>query len=282
MNGEERSCTREENAMIDDMHTIIASLRNYQGKPSEVDWKLRFDRTHGEPKVYMFGEEHTDVIGLIETLSEINSMLKRNDIILFEGGDRNSALIVNCGLERIYDIFVQWQFEKLGKSYNDIFSWNKHVHFRKLFESTKKSYDLTGLSIADAKCGYWDDGDAIRRSAADLSRISHYIAQRNTTMVAAIKDRLKTYDRVIINTGYGHMPLGDFIVSLRRNRKYYKAHPTVDLSDYYRLVDSERRAPTGTFKLEPDSGSSKVIYDYFKNERVPYFEAIHGKFLSNR
>lgn len=277
--GEIRPCTPRELVMIDDMHTIIRAVRNYELiDPKEIAWAGHASKRNANPKVLFYGESHPEIIGRIQTLGAINQDLKKGDILLLEGSDWREDLIADCGVQLIYGIFVQWQYEKLGRSYSDSFKWRREQGFAKMLQITRESYDLSGLNIANAKCGYWDNGAAIAICVKDLSKVNDYLATRNSSMVDAIKHRLATYDRVIINTGFLHMPSGDFML----HQSLYKAKSLSFPSkrkDFYPFIAKEKAKIARSVKLDEGAGSTQVIYDYLKSEKIPYRERIHGKML---
>lgn len=277
--GEIRECTPEENDMIEDVHMIIREVRNYDRVKNDVTWFGR--QSKKPPRVLFYGESHPEIIGRIETLGAINAALERNDVLLLEGDDwKMPHFQKRCGINLIFNIYVQWQFQKLGRTYLESFKWQKQHHFLHLFKTTLDSYDLTGLSINDVRCGYWDNRVAIDASLEDTNKISYYLPTRNASMVDAIDKSLSLYDRVIINTGFAHMPIGDYNICQERNKKSKISFPK-KRREFYRLVDEQRKKHPAqrSIQLDDSDGTTKVIYDYLKRKKVPYQERIHGRML---
>lgn len=281
--GQARPCSVRELAMIDDMQTIITTVRNFeQSNPEEINWFGRRKTKTGSPEVYFFGERHPEIIGRMQTLGAINSLITHKDILLLEGADWQSPHFRDCGVQVVFHIFLLWQFEKLGRSYTESFKWQKNIEYRQMFNVTRKSYDLTGLTIADLRCGYWDDAKAIENSLRDLTKISQYLPARNGAMVEAIKDGLKKYDRVFVNAGFAHLPTGDGFSFALRNRDYLKVNGPLSYGKFYRLVDEELQKPEAArvVKLDDGDGSTKVINDYLKKEKINFVEMTHGKMMN--
>lgn len=281
-NGVERPCTKKELSVIDDVTYIITSVRNYQTNDADnAGWFVHKKTKSRKPKVEFYGEAHPQVLGRIQTLGEINNSLMPGDVMLLEGADRKIAHFGKCGLKFIASIFIQLQFQRMGRSYSDIFEWKKKAEYAQLFKNTEKSYDLSGLSIADMKCGYWDDSDAIEKSVTNKARdVVQYLEVRNISMTKAIDEGLKKYSRVLINTGLAHMPLGDTLIFKHDNAGYFKtAQHSMD--DVYKIIDMSKKQAHNqrSFKVDDATGTSKVIFEYLKNNDIPFVEAIHGKML---
>lgn len=270
-----RECNRKEQRMIDGMHTIIRAVYNFD----ELALKGRFlvsDDSRQNPRVLFFGEAHTKIIGQMETLGAINMLAKKGDQVLLEGNHRNT-LVGECGLELVFRIYRDWQLEKLGQPYEGDGAWKlaEREKLREVLESTRESYDLTGLNIAHLKCGFWDDNAGIRDA---LKRGVTYAntKKRNKSMRDAISEGLLSAGQVFINTGFAHMPTGDLLKNRLRNIANVANFPKT-LPQFYSLAKAERRLPgsSSPLKLSKEAGSSAVIYKYLKNNGISYGEYIH-------
>lgn len=281
-NGVSRACSAKESAMIDDMHFIIRSIRNYEhSHPDETMWLVREKSHYGKVRIKFFGERHNEIIGMIQTLATINAEIGHKDILLLEGADRRHS-VFKCGVEQIFRIFWTLQWEKTGRSYSDLSHWSKNPEYVKMFETTRKSYDLTGLAIGDMHCGYWDD-DKARAASVTANNIKSFLTPRNESMVEAIKSRLPDYNTVYVNAGLNHLPGGQAYLLIRNNYETFNKTPLPKkMSEFYRLVEDELRKPPTSRSLAVDEGSAstKVIYEYLKKERIGFTERTHGKMLN--
>jgi len=262
-----RSCSAKEQKVIDGMQSIITAVRNYQIKP-ESFYKLSVGKN---PQVMLFGEDHTNVISKIETLGLMNYLLRRDEIILLEGGDWRSGVIPNCGIILIRDIFYAWEWLKLGRPYqgNFIEILDHQEHYYRILDITKESYDLADLAINDARCGYWDDKN--ERDGISYEKIE----ARNRTMTKAIDYWLPRSSGIKIQGGARHLPSGERMAAERSNPL---ANIPEDLSAYYALVNEQLKRPLARRSLQIDhwAGSTKPIHDYFKQNGISYAEYIHG------
>lgn len=278
--GETRPCTAKEKAMIDDMHFIIRTIHNYDlTDKSKTYWQSSGNSS--QPKVIFYGEKHTEVLGQMLTLAALNAEARTGDVLLREGGDRNIPHQHRCGLDLIFQVFVQMQWEKLGRPYDpeESYKWRREQRFDLLLDATKSSYKLNGLSLANISCGYWDDQNAIEEIHKGSKSISRTLKPRNRAMTLAIKDGLDRYKRVIISTGWAHMPSMDMFWTQKLNPKVTNFPTTFE--DYYQLVKLEKKKPEDvrSLRLDDDAGTTKVIYDFLKDQNIPYQERTHGKMI---
>jgi hypothetical protein len=131
------------------------------------------------------------------------------------------------------------------------------------------------------KCGYWDDKAAVERSIENNFRdVSKYLGVRNLSMTEAIKDGLKKYSRVLINTGLAHMPLGERYLITKNNQAYFQSIKP-HMSEVYQLAEIQNALPPDrrTISTYKGFGSTKVIYEYLKTAGISHREAIHHKML---
>lgn len=265
-NGIRRSCTVREQMMINDMHTIIIELYDFDANKN-LDSFLRGMQIKPDPKVLFFGENHVYVPGQIMTLGAINSQAQEGDIILLEGADRTMPVMKNdyCAIKLVFRIFEHWQYVKLGQKYepDGASKYSKQQNFSQLLKNTIKSYDLSGLNINKLHCGYWDDAAALAEKDVNYGNLK----VRNRSMVKAIRDRLINYNRVFINTGLAHTPSGDL------SQAHLNSFRPKNLDEYYTYIKSQRRCK----KIGPDSacGNSRVVYKSLTDANIPFGEYIY-------
>lgn len=273
-NGQPRSCTARENMMIDDMRAIINGIKNYRDQPESF---LGGMENSLAPKVYFCGEIHNDIIGKIETLGKINATVEPGDKLLLEGGDRRYRCRCDCALKLVYNIFLQWQWEKTGRSYaaDGAMRLAEEENFQQLLQNTRSSYDLRGLKLHKLSWGYWDDARALAKGVSYKT-----LKERNKAMVEAIDESLrKTNGKVILIAGLAHLPSGDWYIG----RAYNQGNDRfpMDLGSYFHAVKSQRKVVQSSrlFKLDEASGSCRPIYNYLKLNNIPFAEYIHKKML---
>jgi hypothetical protein len=281
-NGSVRDCTPKEQAMIDDMHYIIKAIHNYEmTHPEQINWAVRGNSMN--PRVIYLGENHTEIVGQIQTLATVNTVADAKTIYLREGADRFLPYEKNCGLDVIFQEFLVWQWEKLGIAYDPVkaYNWRVSQGYEELFQKTKRSYDLSGLGIADMTCGYWDDRKALDECFKDLNLIPKRLKVRNLGMNEAVEKALSNFNRVVVSAGYSHLPIGE-VVKLKNNNPS-RSDITSSMEDFYGLVKDEKRKPEATrsLKISAGVGSTKVIYDFLKDRDIPFVERIHGKMWVN-
>jgi hypothetical protein len=272
--GVARACTKKEQAMIDGMQAIIRETANFE---QEKISKSFVSGTEDSPqaRVLFFAENHTDIIAQMEVLAAINAIAEEGDIMLLEGADRSRGFNGDCALELVFRIFENWQFAKLGQPYDPsgAAQLSETEQYSQMLITTKDSYDLRGLNITKLTCGYWDD-EAALRGTFDYRNLK----TRNRSQGEAIRHRLKTFKRVLINAGYHHMPTGDMLSTIQVNQGNLTI-PT-KLSDYYAFIKRQRRSRNSvSILLHPATGSTKVLYDLLKANNILFREYIHGRIV---
>lgn len=279
-NTKRRPCTSDEKNMIDDMRTIIRSVANFDSNNLDKKFNTTSKGIDGA-RVVIFGENHLEIIGMMETLGALNALAKNGDVVLLEGADRKKAAVVECGLHLIFNIYEAWQWEKLGLDYNPALKaeWYATKKLGALFHSTKASYDLSGLTIKHVRCGFWDDAKALQEGLT--SGINYNVLKKqNLSMFYAIEENLKDLpakNNIFVNTGYFHMPLGEVLDFIKKNSGHASTEFSVD--DFYALVKAEKEKPLAsrTVIIDDFSGNSRVLYKNLQRKSIPYVEMIHGR-----
>lgn len=262
-NGENRPCAKHEQQMIDDMHSIIRAVQDFDEKNLRGSFLLG-EKNKANPSVLLFGEKPREIIGRMETLGAINAFANKGGIILMDIGERGDQ-IEDCGLWLVLRIYVAWHTIKSGQD----------TDFDKIFEVTKASYDLSGLNIADLKCGFWDIATLAQKETPNTYE---EIKERNQSMVKAIADARKDHRRVLVLANYFQLPTGDRFSTSLNNRKMTSSFPKT-VADFYKAIKGQRKLPASNHSIKPHgyTGSAKVIYNYLNNNKISYSEYIHGK-----
>jgi hypothetical protein len=278
-NRQQVECNAKEKKMIDGMSFIIKAVVNFDSvKDLSKKFRQAFHPGIDRP-VFLLGEDHTDVIGMIETLGFLNDEAKNGGRLLLEGADRSIKKYNQCGWHLLFRIYIAWEWERLGQPYDP---WKRQdwVEKEKLWETlvrTLPSYDTSGLSIQKLRCGFWDNANAIKKggTSPDLMKT------RNESMTEAIKESRHDYptQNIYIMTGYFHMPLGEWLITALKNpkRKRTPLWDNYDLKAYYKMVRDELPKPKlgRTYRLVDGAGTTEVIYKYLDRERIPFYELIH-------
>lgn len=284
--GEVRPCTKEEQEMIDGINKIIKELRDFDQKSLKTDF---IQATHGEdPKVLIFGEDHLATMGKVKTLAAINSLAKKDDIVLLEGNDRREPRFKNCLMFLMFQIYTEEQYKKSLNSARDYdansaykFKNEKHDLFNAtiLVDKNKMllNYNLSGLRGEDLRCYFWDK---INPEANDPSWAMGRsgMQERNQSMVEAIKARkakgIKAWTakghRVFINTGYGHMPLGELLQILMKNQLDINNFMWNEkaLEFFYSLIESFKIKPEELANMGAENSRNVKISDFMFNEKT--------------
>lgn len=276
----QRVCTKEEIRMIDGLRAIISQVRNFNEKNIDDSFKQTGNELK-DSRVIFFGEEHTDIVSQIETLGAINYLAKPHDTVLVEGGDKNTPIELNCGYYLLLSLFLNWQWEKLGRPYNvanvkEKNIWQKKIGLGQIFFNTRYSYDISDLTLAKLYCSYWDDEQSIKETIKHNNVTTQTLEKRNESMVSAMKSAFtRGSKRVFISAGFRHMPFADIWITQRINKDQGKIVPSVP-EDYYAFVRS-KRASKNHFRLDSGSGTTEIIFNYLKNHHIPFREYIHQR-----
>lgn len=273
-NGVKRNCTPEELSMIDGMHKIIKQVYDFDASSIEQDF-IKVQKGQ-EPSLLIFGENHIATIGKTQTLGAINHMAKKGAVLLLEGADRSRTFgFDHCGMYMVYSIYTFWQYQKSHAGYDpdEVVKYIEKKRFFDLYLSTRASYDLSGLTIDDLKCQFWDHGPSLKES---INRTN--IKRRNYSMVDSMSDNLNQGKQVIVNTGSLHTPLGDF---LKRNHEVAKDYDEFEkeVDRYYAKSKIDRKIHRQTSRTDKDEyyySSSKMIHEFLKG--LPN----HAQFIHKR
>jgi hypothetical protein len=268
--------------MIDGMNAIITQVRNFNSENLKTGFFQNGDSLE-DARVLFFGEEHTEIIGQIESLGALNFLAKPTDMLLLEGQDKKIEISIDCALFLIFQLYVNWEWEKFGAFY-DVANvkrkneWVIRNRFNDLLASTHRSYDLSDLNLSKLRCGFWDDAQAIRDTIKD-NRVTHgTMERRNKSMTGAISTNLKdNAGRVIVSSGYRHMPITEYFVAQAQNQN--NSHFPKELAQFYRQVKEIRSSGQlyAAFKLDELSGSTLPIFEYFKGQSIPFREYLHRR-----
>lgn len=269
--------------MIEGIQGIIGQIRYFDQNNLNKSFSQVGD-SESVARVLIFGEEHTDIVSQIETLGAINALASPGDTILLEGGDRKSSIESNCAYYLLLNLYVNWQWEKLGEPYNVAnvqvkLEWQKQQQFDKAFIATRNSYNIADLSIARVHCGFWDDETAIKETFSKNDVTRDTLLKRNESMAEAIKTALdRGSGRALINTGYRHMPSYDLFYTRIINKDKNQSFPQ-ELRRYYELVKETRSKPENerVWKLDSSAGTTEPIYKYLVNNNIPFREYIHRR-----
>lgn len=275
-NGAKRACTKDEQNMIDTMHRILRKVFAFDRSRLFTDF-IQVSNSHN-PKLLIFGEDHTATIGKIGTLGALNILARPGDTLYLEGADRNLKFdFDNCALFLIYRIFTGIEYQKAHAKYDaqEVLSFIAEKDFLKLYKNTRLSYNLSSTNLKYLRCKYWDDAEGL----ADYEPTPGNMKKRNGGMIGSFKRRLSQKGRVIVLTGYGHMPLGEVIkFPLSRMHVSFKAH-VAEMESFYPKAKKERKLPCGKAMGITDScaGSSRVLFKFLKT--VPHTQYIHVRML---
>lgn len=272
LNDNKRTCSSKEKSMIDGIRSIINQLKSYR----HDDFATSFEAS-GDPldqaQVLFFGENHTEIISIIQSYAALSYLANPDDVILLEGSSPSNQNF-KCDAVFLLNTYVIWEWEKLGRSYEPwaINEWAKQEAMAESFRATIKSYDRQALKLGRLTCNYWDNTYALKKKIDYQS-----LKERNEAMVKAIKDQLKQAQRVFIVAGSNHLPMGEFRSSLRQAQKKKLTHPN-NYIDYYTSVKNLKTSPDPTqFKLFYNSGSTEPIYQLLNDEKLKYREFLHGR-----
>lgn len=278
-----RACTKKEMAMIDGIRAIIGQIRHFDDGTINKNFEQAGDDLN-VARVLFFGEEHTDIVSQIETLGAINALAQKGDKLLLEGADRKTKIEYNCGYYLILVLYVNWQWEKLGQPYNVAnvqakTEWQKVEKLSRRFWDTRFSYDISDLAISRLSCGFWDDELAIKETVAKNQVTAETLQKRNESMTEAIKSALDSgAERVIVNSGFRHMPYVDLFITRSINKEKKDKFP-VELRRFYELVHKSRNKSLGgdPIKLDSGSGTTEPIFRYLRQNNIPFRELIHRR-----
>lgn len=263
--GERRACSREEIRVIDRMQSIIRAL-TYDTVDKNSFVRLKHDEM---PQINLFGEDHTNVIGQIETLNFINSKARNKQVILLEGFDKKYFLDQNCGMFLIQEILLTWEWVRLGKPYDENYREDilQRQNYFRIFESTKESYDISHLKISNSICGFWDDIEAWSLPVTYTT-----LKKRNAGVPVAIEFWRQISPNIDAILGLGHLPMGEYIYQTARLGDLPKDFPS-----YYKHIKTLRkRSPVHASNLGIEAGTTKPIFEYFYRKNIPHGEYIHG------
>lgn len=275
-NGLRRACNAEEQNMIHAVNKIIDRVKLFD--PTSLHSDFIQVSNDEDPPLKIFGENHLATWGKIETLGAINSQAKEGDILLLEGADRSQSLdFESCGGYLLYRIYVNWEYLRTHSGYDaeEIAEFIKARDFLGIYKRTRLSYDLSGLGIRHLQCFFWDHEPSLLEEKITPANMK----RRNSSMVESIKEEIEKGHHVFVNTGYGHMPLGENIkTSLAKMTNKYEEHQA-EMRDFYARAKKERKLPQ-IKRVGITSGhaaSSRVLHKFLEN--IPHGQFIHYRML---
>lgn len=262
-NNHKRTCNESEKVFIDNMKAILAQLRSF----SNNNWKNFYKKEQNLPgrKVYFFGENHNHAIAQMENLAAINQLSNSNANILLEGNSSSLKPIRECGMNLVFKIYQAWQWEKQGQPYDSKqrSQWLKSQNFSQLYYSTYHSFYIKDLNLHKMTCYFWDDAEALKSAVNYQSLII-----RNKSMTESIKRHINNdiNSSLIVITGLGHMPLGEYLLHSNTNKSIYEQY---SINNFYKNISKYA-----------NYGTSFVVYDFLFKNAVNYIELIHKSFLN--
>jgi hypothetical protein len=265
-----RPCKDEEKYMIQSISKIIWQIKNFDPKSLKTDFYQTSEGSN--PKVMIFGENHLATMGQIQTLGAINSLAKKGDILLLEGGDKKSSKIKHCAAVIIYGIYTLSEYRNTLVSSSEyspesVSIFTNLMRFIDFFKSTIHSYDFSGLKLNNLQCYFWDLGDDLVQPGKNRK----VIKDRNLSMVNSIKDWTAKGHRVFIITGYGHMPLGELLREFSESRNFHSPE------NFYSAVKAEKKK-LKELKINYSNlakGTSKVLWRYLQT--IAHSQLIHER-----
>ena len=221
-----RDCTEKEKDYINDIVFLIKKIKSV----AEKDFTLSehfysYETTPASQKsVYLLGENHTDLINMIDNYGFIEKNLSKGDIVLLEGAQRGSVSSVRS---RFSNLYCTLEYERKGYDYDPDKQLDLCKSFSDLSFDTLNAIPYDLLKLSQAKYRFWDDMDAW-----DITDGTMSMRERNKSMVNEILDSLGDH-KVFVIAGALHSPVGEY-ADLRYKYRFSVFNPVAqDVASIY-------------------------------------------------
>jgi hypothetical protein len=270
-----RSHAEKRTRMITTMNYIIQAIADFDiSHVNHKNFYLDGYIEYMNPRLVFLGENHLDFWGQIKNLGAINALASKGNLLLLEGDDKAKPFFDDCGRFLVYRIYLAWEYKSLNRPYRPNFMeiLEKQQNLDEIYLSTRHYYDLTGLNIANIRCGYWDSKQELKKSVTYLS-----LKKRNRSMIEAIQNQYGKTDRIFINAGFLHLPLGEKLWAPLYQGKYpHIIKPSYDYKTIYSLIKEANKLElrNRNFAEIKNFGASAQIYKFLINNSIPHIQLI--------
>lgn len=281
----------KELSMINGMNAIIESINKFDISAEEQNFYQEKIGDYSKKPVYLFGEEHNDVISQKKNLAFINHLALKGGSILLEGDDKKESIpISSCGLYLVYKIYINEEWAKKNKIHNEYKKplWLQNEKFFETLLSTIKIYDISKLNLSKLKCSYWDDEESLKKSinvqSLEAKEHNSLFAERNKSMTIAIKQEYNSDNLpIFVIAGYLHLPLGEALMAIKKIKYLPKALKVPsNTEEYFNFIKTnlENFNDENMF-ISVLIGTTQVIHDFFKSEKIPYYQFINKSIIKH-
>lgn len=204
--------TPQQRANLAEVNRIIADILHHADEATiRRDLKIFPTPSVGlnAQKVYMYGEDHTSVAGLIAEARALQFLVKPGDIVLVEGVPRGKAVpTMDAARHDVMAIMHATAAAREGKGY-DPAAWDQaRAELGSLLLPIWELSNIEQLALASADVRGWDD--TTRDGASQATRL----IRRNESLVGAIGDAMARGRRVHAVVGARHLPEGERVAFL--------------------------------------------------------------------
>jgi hypothetical protein len=239
--------SQKEKDNIERFNVIANDIRDYPPLDKNIEDYFKIIKSVPnleDAKIIFIGETHNDSASQIWSASLINRMIRKGDVVLFEGL-KSGTPVADVALSLISDIVGAREYEKRKshKTYKSTSLGGGRVKCFSYAEKIKAFLVHNKLTLKQGKGFYWD------------LELDDNISRRNEEMVKTIKRYLFNDGRIFVIAGASHLPHYEFAEKMKFEEKWH----------------GRMRSPTSLDKFLSSPGAKRdeinmTYYDFWASE----------------
>lgn len=243
----DQKCSTEEIAYIRDIQYLIAKVGDIAVNDTKLLEHFHIFSNHSQTQkgIHFIGENHIDLISMIDNYAYIEKTLKKGDVILFEGGP--SGKTIDHGVESIFGTMrCVLEYDRKGWSYDpslmDSFCATQVTHAFNTAHAIK--YHV--LNLNGGKFQYWDDPKSM-----EISNRVENLRKRNTSLVNTVNN-VGSEQSTFVIAGNLHSPIGEYAK--------IKSEHTVGVGENVSSIYADFPNETTTGEIFNDFNAKNITY----------------------
>jgi hypothetical protein len=260
--------SQKEKDNIERFNVIANDIRDYPplGKNIEDYFKIiKNVQNLEDAKIIFIGEDHTDSPSQIWSASLINRMIRKGDIVLFEGLQSGTP-VDDVALQIISDIVGTREYEKRKshRIYKPTSSGGMRLKCLLYADKIKEFLVHNKLNLKQGKGFFWD---------LERDELAHNEIERNEEMVKTIRRYISSNGRVFVIAGALHLPHYEFAKNMKFEDEWHartRSPTSLDrfLSSPGAKRDEINMAYYDFWASEPNNigTRTRVIFEFLKDQ----------------
>lgn len=260
--------SEEEKDYVERFNVIAKDIRDYPPRDKNIEEYFHIFKSVSaleDAKIFFLGERHTHTGNRLWSAAFINRMIKKGDVVLFEGwkaGTPVDSVVINLTTH----IFAAREYEKLQshRVYRPGVISKIERQYSALFFKTKPFLALDVLNLQKGKGFYWD--------LMQNKKCHPDGAQRNAEMVQTIKNNLSGKGRIFVIAGALHLPHYEFAYSIKREEALDVEFPARPRMPPFLATPGAKKDEINMVyydywsKMPNPWGDTKVIFEFLKDQ----------------